>query len=225
MSNFEEKKDEYIERLMTRISIVESLIKNSNSKAKDNENFKKMNRIVLNPKDELELRIANSILDVIESLEVFSKIAMTDVIKPIPKEENIGISHLISTLEKTKNNVNGDTSSSSDIDLHKEPEEQAKIFYQLLNAFLCDTEETIQYITEKLDLDPTTLDGVAMLDTLFDNISNLYKNNDNKKSLDEVNENDVEEFERFATTFKNLVDKDVVTMVLDVALQFFKKKD
>ena len=153
MSTFEERKEEYIERLSTNMDFVSHLLK------QDDEESRKTAKVLLMPSNEKELRVADGTLTMTEDMKDLVEACACDNVEPIPLEENVGINFLITLIEKLNEQFKANNQADLKAVLAKEmeplsdPKEIAKMTYGLIVGFTSQSDEVAEYIHSKVNLD------------------------------------------------------------------------
>lgn len=172
MDDFIKRKKDYLQKLKENPRVLQKLTVNEGDP-------QKMMMMVLDPKNEEELKIVDTLITFfIDILDLVHRAAMKEV-KEIPLEENVGISYYIEVINALK-----DEKEVRTVD-KLTPEEGAKILYEFLTGMINDSDETLIYIAEKT--------GFDLKDEIQAKLLELYLNQANKAF--EKNTNFVEETE------------------------------
>lgn len=140
MEDFEERKAAYLNELREHTYILKDI-------KVDDGNYEKVMGILINPKDETELAMANIIITFfVDASDLVDDICNYNV-KQIPFSENIGISYYINIINELKSGKNVESSIKID------EKEAAKVLYSYLVAFVGDTEDTIEFIADRTGFD------------------------------------------------------------------------
>ena len=136
MDDFIKRKKDYLQKLKENPRVLQKLTVNEGDP-------QKMMMMVLDPKNEEELKIVDTLITFfIDILDLVHRAAMKEV-KEIPLEENVGISYYIEVINALK-----DEKEVRTVD-KLTPEEGAKILYEFLTGMINDSDETLIYIAEK----------------------------------------------------------------------------
>ena len=157
MSTFEESKKEYLEKLSTNMDFVNHLIEQKN------ESSRKTAKLLLDPRNERELKVANGTLTQKEDMVALTEAALCGNVEEIPLEENKGISFLINIINALADQQNLAANANAPVDLKatlkqrleplNDPKEIARICYSLLSGLAAKPIETVEYIQGKVKID------------------------------------------------------------------------
>ena len=157
MSTFEESKKEYLERLSTNMDFVNHLIEQKD------ESSRKTAKLLLDPRNERELRVANGTLTQKEDMVALTEAVLCGNVEEIPLEENKGIGFLINIINALVDQQNMAANANAPVDLkatlkHRleplnDPKEIARICYSLISGLAAKPIETVEYIQGKVKID------------------------------------------------------------------------
>ena len=143
MNSFEERKKEFFKKIKNKPEVLNNLIKSNMKTEKGRKNLE----IILTPKNEKELSIAELTFEITNDLlELINNITF-DEVKTIPLNENDGLNLLIDIVNAMKND-------KKSIDLNEKTSQYfAKVLYGLTVGLMGEIEESITYIADKTGFD------------------------------------------------------------------------
>ena len=193
MSNFERERKDYFERLITKAELITSLA------MKNDDNIRTTLRILIDPRDERELKVATCTLDVMEDLSDFIKSAAYGDVEYVPAEENEGLKTFVRIMKEL---TSGEELTDETITISGEP--NAKMMFGLILGFVCEQEESMKYIAEEMGFSPKSNRLQELIEVGIKKILALQPNqNPNKELTDES----VDECVAFSRKFHNLCKK------------------
>ena len=209
MSDFEKRKEEYLERLSTNTQYVKSLTE------KKDERSRATLRIMVDPRNEKELKMATSTLDFAEDCMNLLTNAACGNVEPIPIEENEGLKAitsimkmLISGEEITEETMTAKLNNSKSGNVS--PEQLAKVIYGMLIGFISNPEEAMTYVCNEmgvsLDNEVDLIRLQVLLEEAQTRVQALQPSPDPYKEMTDKN---LDEFVAFAEAFHNLCEKNI----------------
>ncbi len=209
MGDFEKRKEEYFERLSTKSEFLISLEK------KKDDNSLAILKLLVNPKDENELKTATCTLDFLEDFLNLVTSASCGNVEYVPFEENEGLNAIIGVMkmlisdeEVTAESITARLSDSKKSDTRSE--QFAEILFGIMVCFICEPVETMTYIGKKMDVSIDNIVDSIRLQVLLEEAKekmqvlqsdqNVYKNTTDKS---------VNDFVAFSTAFHNLCEKNI----------------
>lgn len=148
MKSFEERKEEYLNKLKTNPELTSAMIESSQK----NGGVEKL-AILVDPKTEMDLDLANCTFDFMnDSMVLLEKIFSFEV-DEIPLEENEGYNYLINVINLARNKATEQEYREYVAGLT--PEQVAIISYDLLVGIATDNESVFEYLAEKVGIDLT----------------------------------------------------------------------
>ena len=209
MSDFEKKKEEYLEKLSTKTEIVTSLAK------KDDERSRATLRILVDPRDEKELKVANYTLDFTEDCLNLVTSAACGNVETVPVEENEGLKAiagimkmLLSGEEVTSESMTSKITNSKKASLS--PEKLAEIVYGMMVGFACDPEEALEFICEELGISlENEVDLIRLKVLLEESQAKMQAMQPNQNIYQNMTDKSVDEFVEFSEAFHSLCEKNI----------------
>lgn len=209
MSDFEKKKEEYLERLSTKQELLISL-----AKKKDDDSLAAL-RILVDPRDENGLKVANYSLDLLDDLLNLVTSASCGNVVYVPVEENEGLKAitsvmkmLISDEEVTAETIAARLSKSNESNII--PEQLAEIIFGLTVCFICEPVETMTYIGEKMGISFENEVDLIRLQVLLEEAKEKMQTlQPNQNVYKEMTDKSVNWMVAFSTAFHNLCEKNI----------------
>ena len=209
MSDFEKKKEEYLEKLSTKTEFVKSLAK------KDDERSRATLRVLVDPRDEKELKVATSTLDFTEDFLNLVTSAACGNVETVPVEENEGVKAiaavmkmLISGEEVTSESITAKLNNSNKADLS--PEKTAEIIYGMMVGFACDPEEAMRFICEELGVSlESEVDLIRLQVLLEESQAKMQAMQPNQNVYQNMTDKSVDDFVEFSEAFHSLCEKNI----------------
>lgn len=147
MIRFEERREEYFNNLRSNPLLLVKLFEKE-----ENKNSKIM-EIMIRPKTEGELNLAESVWVLMSDFITLTEDAMNNRIKKVEPGDSVAVNTLIELVNSFKTN---DDEKVEEIKLWlsniSDPKEIAKIIYDLMAGFMGDPSGTFDYITSKCDV-------------------------------------------------------------------------
>ena len=205
MSNFQERREEYYNKLKNNKELLNTIIEAQNKKEKGQRNIE----ILVTPENERELSIAESLFSITNDTLFFVEQALDNNIKRIPAEENIALKIICRFINELE-------SGKTDIEFMPEDATgklQAKIMYDLILSSVIDTEDVIKYIAKETGYDlEDKLDRVLLL--LYISKAKRLSNESNvsEKNFDDMTDKDVETFTELAKEFRRLIADGIINI-------------
>ncbi len=200
MDDFIRRKKEYLQKLKDNPQVLNKITVNKGDP-------QKMMMMVLDPKNEEELRIVDSLITFfIDILDLLHRAAMKEV-KEIPLEENVGISYYIEVINALK-----DEKEVRTVD-KLTPEEGAKILYAFLAGMINDSDATIIYIAEKTGFDLKDEIQAKLLELYLNLANKAFEKNSNfvETTEESPNRSNLDESVAFCELFHQLCEEGKLT--------------
>ena len=196
--SLEEMKEEYLERLRNNLDIVKGILED-----KEGEEKVKMSKLLLSPSNELEVRVANGLLQFTEDFKETLMGAIFGTVKEVAPQDNYGLEWLINIAKQSQN---GKIEKILPDDMKLE--DVARLLYGLCVGILGDPENSIEYMCKELGYDPEDELDVLRLQTLLEESKSLIGAVQTTKqpdvTKDELTEENVREFEQFTDSFHKI---------------------
>lgn len=194
MENFIEKRNEYFKKLKSNPNVLNKIIEDNKGKEKS----KRTLEVLLTPKDEFELELANTMYDYIcDFLNIYYAV-IEEEIDEIPYEDNLFFSYLINIINAYKNNEDTDSIIKS-ISM---PGDCAKMVLHMYLGFLFDIESAYEYIAEKCGFDIYDELELEQFNIYLEKVQFIINQNSNFNTVpDELNKDNLEFFKEFYKEF------------------------
>ena len=193
MSNFEKKKEDYFERLSTKAELITSLA------MQNDDNSRTTLRILIDPKDERELKVATCTLDVMEDISDFIISAAYGDVEYVPAEENEGLKAFVRIMKKV---TSGEELTNETIKISVE--QSAEMIFGLILGFGCGPEEVMKYMAEEMGVSPKSN---RIQDLLEESKGKILALQPNQNAYKELTDETVDECVAFSRIIHNLCKK------------------
>ncbi len=211
MSTFDEKRDEYLVKLLNHLDVMSKLLEGSEDKNA------KMRKLFLSPSNEKELRIADSLLTTTIDMKELIDAAMCGNVEEIPVEENEGVKFIVDTVEVIADAKNSKVELDA-LSLEKLLESKignisteafAKITYDLMVGLIAQTEEVTDYLEEHVYslIDSDSFEETAAY--LEKVKATLAKKQPSSEASPEMSEEAVEGLENYVNSFHSLCERGI----------------
>lgn len=206
MKDFEQRKIEYFKKLKENPELLDSIMKKTEE---DNENNIRLTEIILDPKNERELDIAEMTYTFGSDMLSMMEDAFSDNLETIPLEDNLAVKYFVGIIKDAKENknVNGESAKKTNDKESKtiDVKEAARLAYDSFVGFFSEPEETVEYIARQcgFDLD----DSIQLMQfQLYLNKAKLTldKTNPTSRLVDDLSDEQVKEGKEFVDEFHRI---------------------
>lgn len=208
VSKFEEDKDEYLVDLVKHMDMVVGLTKS------DNEKSRKLAKLLINPKNGLELRLAKSQLAFYDDAIKLIEALICDNVKIVPMEENEAVNIITDYIRniKDRKEVN-DKDAFEKFNNLNHPEKLAGLYFNLITGVLGNIDGVCDYMSEKLELDMDDPIDNVIFNSCFKEAQKKIESLDltKKSPIENITEDSVKSMEVFVESFHELCDKNIKT--------------
>lgn len=155
MKTFEERKEEYLDKLSNNMEIIYKLMLSVDEKSL------RTARLMLDPSTDKELRLANGIVSYTEDMKELVEAAACGNVDPIPIEENEGITFLANIIQamyeasKEKKPKEAAEEIAKKLEGNMDPKAMARMYYDLLVGLITSPDEMYDYMQNKTTIDYT----------------------------------------------------------------------
>lgn len=217
MENFNERKKAYIEKARSNPEIIEMIASNNGNVTMSDE----MLELVIDPKNEKELTLAENILTTASDLSTLVINIALENVKSIPIKENSGLKVYADLINVVKEN--GDINK-----LKPNMKENARLLYEILVGTISEPEESMQYIAELSGFDLDNAFDKAKFNLCINKINK--EGNTNIKFPKDYTDEEINEFLEFSAEFHKLCkegyleNKEDTEEITDILSSLFLRK-
>lgn len=201
MESFEQRKNQYFNKLKENIEIVEQMTNNDNS---DKENNKKTLEMLLMPTTEQELQFDNLMIDFMSDMRSLTDDIVNDNVKDIDLSicEVVKFYAKIIVVLKNEDNTMIEELKNALGDL-RNPKAIAKLYYELIVAFGSNPDETVESIMTEAGFDVD--DELSLLQfQIYLNKANEITNSKQSEKFDVNNPVQIEFLSEFTKEFNRI---------------------
>jgi hypothetical protein len=180
----------------------------------DNEKSRKLAKLLINPKNGLELRLAKSQLAFYDDAIKLIEALICDNVKIVPMEENEVVNIITDYIGNIK-----DRKEVNDKDVFEKfnnlnhPEKLAGLYFNLITGVLGNIDGVCDYMSEKLELDMDDPIDNVIFNSCFKEAQKKIESLDltKKSPIENITEDSVKSMEVFVESFHELCDKNIKT--------------
>lgn len=177
MKTFEQKKEEYLEKLKEEPELIGNLVFNNNK----TEMGQRTLELLFTPKNERELQVAEIIFSITKDMtDLLENISYDEVVVP-PYDENEGLKTYIKMIRSLK-----ETGSieSAELDEKPNPKKEARVMYDFIVAIMDDSDEAVDYIAKSTGFDLEDVVEGAQFKVYMDKCQAIMDERNNYKNRD-----------------------------------------
>ena len=196
MSDFNERRYEYLRTIRNNPKVVEKMLEAGNESDADVESV----QALIFPEDEKDLVFAESTYQITQDLMELAGRCVVGALREIPIEENHAVKMLIRAIKSIQENE--DTIEFPEE--YETPEYAAKVLFDFTVLISGDPHETMEYIGNKTGFDLEDENDFAAFKIYMDRASDAVKSlrpDKPKKNFEDCTVEDLESTKRFSNAF------------------------
>lgn len=201
MSSFEENKEKYLNRVSENIEMLELMGNNSNNK---------LIELLIDPKDDKQLIVADCNLRSIQDLTELSKAVKAGRIKKIPFKENDIFKSFVALVKMV---YNGEEIDNNNIyNSNKTGKEYAREIFYFISSFAGNIEEIVNYIMDELNISSDNIYGTIKLCIAMNEVQSRNQELQlcNITDFDNISDADVKNVQDFSNELHDLCRKNII---------------